>query len=92
MSALCLTRPVSINWTHYIAFIKFIGWDNFFHGACAILKEKYFWERLCEIIFVMDQWFRLSYCLKIYFVLVLVAGYTVQQSISVCSILLSREF
>ena len=77
----------------YIAFIRFIGWDNFFHGACAILKEQHFRERLCEIIFVIGQCFRISCCLKIYFVLVLVAGYTVQQSISVsnCSILVSME-
>ena len=64
---------------------------QFFHGACAILKEQHFRERLCDIIFVMGQWFRIS-CLKIFYVLVLVAGYTVQQSISVCSILVSREF
>ena len=53
-----------------------------------------FWERLCEIIFVMGQWFRISCCLKFYLVLVLVAGYTctVQLSISVCAILVSREF
>ena len=56
---------------------------QFFHGACAILKEHHFLERLCEISFVMGQWFRESCCLKIYFVLVLLAGYTVQQSISV---------
>ena len=43
------------------------------------------------LFFVMGQWFRIR-CLKIYYVLVLVAGYTVQQSISVCSILVSREF
>ena len=42
-----------------------------------ILKEQHFWEHLCESIFVMGQWFRKSCCLKIYFVLVLVAGYTV---------------
>ena len=75
-----------------IAFIRFIGWGEFFHGACAILKEQHFWERLCEIIFVMGQWFRIGSCLKDFFVLVLVAGYTIQQSISVCSILVSREF
>ena len=61
---------------------------HFFHGACAILKEQHFWERLWDIIFVMGQWFRISCCLEIYYV----AGYTVQQSISVCSILVSREF
>ena len=41
----------------------------------------------------VGQWFRISCCLKIYFVLVhcvLVAGYTVQQSITVSSILVSR--
>ena len=65
---------------------------HFFLGACAILKEQHFWERLCDIIFVMGQWVRISCCLKICYVLVLVAGYTVQQSISVCSILVSREF
>ena len=43
-------------------------------------------------IFVMGQWFRISCCLKFYFVLELVAGYTVQLSISVCAILVSREF
>ena len=53
---------------------------------------QHFWERLCEIIFVMGQWFRISCCLKFYFVLVLVAGCTVQLSISVCAILVSREF
>ena len=64
----------------------------FFHEACEISKEQHFRERLCEIIFDMGQWFRISCCLKIYLVLVLVAGYTVQQSRSVCSILVSREF
>ena len=71
--------------------MRFIGWGIFFHVACAILEEQHFRERLCDIIFVMGQWFRIS-CLKNYYVLVLVAGYTVQQSISVCSILVSREF
>ena len=42
--------------------------------------------------FVMGQWFIISCCLKIYYVVVLMAGYTVQQSISVCSILVSMEF
>ena len=51
-----------------------------------------FWERLCEVIFVMGQWFRISCCLEFYLVLILVAGYTVQLSISVCAILVSREF
>ena len=60
----------------------------FFQGACATLKEQHFLELLWDIIFVMGQWFRISCCLKIYYV----AGYTVQQSISVCSILVSREF
>ena len=60
-----------------IVFLRFIGWGNFFHGACAIRIT--FWERLCEIIFVIGQWFRISCCLKIYSVLVPVAGYTVQQ-------------
>ena len=54
--------------------------------------EQHLWERLCEIIFVMGQWFRISCCLKFYLVLVLVAGYTAQLSISVCAILVSREF
>ena len=40
----------------------------------------------------MSQWFRISFCLKIYFVLVLVAGYTVLQSISVCSILVEGHY
>ena len=54
--------------------------NNIFGNVCVIL------------FFVMGQWFRISFCLKIYYVLVLVAGYTVQQSISVCSISVSREF
>ena len=58
-----------------------------FHGASAILEKRHFGERLYEIIFDMGRWFILNYCLKIYFVLVVVAVYTVQQSISVCSIL-----
>ena len=37
--------------------------------------------------FDMGQWFRISSCLKIYFVIELVTGHTVQQSILVCSIL-----
>ena len=48
------------------------------HGACTVLKKRHFGERLCEIIFDMGQWFRISCCLKMYFVLVLVAGYFVQ--------------
>ena len=40
----------------------------------------------------MGQWFRISCCLKFYLVLVLLAGYTVQLSISVCAILVSGEF
>ena len=87
-TGLFLTGKVKIYSIHKIHWM-----GQFFHGACAILKEQHFRERLCEIIFVMGQWFRISCCLKIYFVLVLVAGYTVQQSISVsnCSILVSME-
>ena len=46
------------------------------------IHTSHFWERLCEIIFVMGQWFRISCCLKICYILVLVACYTVHQSIS----------
>ena len=86
-TGLCLTSKVKRYSIHKIGWMR-----RFFHGACANLKEQHFWERLCEIIFVMGQWFRISCCLEIYYVLVLVAGYTIQQSISVCSTLVSREF
>ena len=52
---------------------------QFFSWSLCNFERITFWERLCEIIFVIGQWFRISCCLKIYSVLVPVAGYTVQQ-------------
>ena len=70
---------------------RFVGWDIFFHGACAILKEQHFWERLCGIIFIMGQWFRISCCLELF--CFSTDGWLYHsQSISVCSALVSREF
>ena len=58
---------------------------QFFHGA----KNNIF-GNVCVKLFLL--WVRISCCLKFYLVLVLVAGYTVQLSISVCAILVSMEF
>ena len=73
---------VKINSIHKIHWM-----GHFFLWSLCNFERTSFWERLCETILVMGQWFRISN-----FVLVLVASYTVQQSISVCSILVYREF